>query len=172
VKTELSNKIKENVLSILMTKENANQFTEFVKFLTGETFGTHEFELERVVKEKYDNNIPFWYEYIERELSKNCDLEHMRKYLLELESVVDNSPIVMVEIPFIPSRDFVTSLFKTIGDLGVPGISKDKFLIEFKLNASIVGGAKLHIGGRYFDLSLKKILVNYLETNNVIKRYL
>jgi F0F1-type ATP synthase delta subunit len=172
VKTKFSNKISNSILGILKTKENANQFTELVKFLSGKTFSTEEFDIDKVVANRYGDKVPFWLKDIKRELVGSNDLESIRSCLLELESVVDNAPLVRVEISFTPSRDFVSSLYEIVGKMRVSGISKDSFLIDFEVNTALVGGAKLHIGGKYVDLSLKKILVNYLETNDVIKRYL
>lgn len=172
VKTELSKKLNYSILGILKTKENANQFTEFVKFLSGKTFSTEEFDVDKVVAMKYGDSVPFWFVDIKKELVKNNDLECTRNCLLELENIVDKAPLVRVEISFNPSKNFVGSLYAIVGKLRVSGISEGSFLVDFEVNDSFGGGAKLHIGGKYMDLSLKNILVSYLETNNVIKRYL
>lgn len=170
-KKEFSKKYSENILSVLKTKENANQFNDFVKFLSGKTFSTEMFDINDVVAKKYEDKIPYWIDSIKGIFVKNNDLDFIRELLLDLEKAVDSASLVKVEIPFTPSAGFVDGLYEVIRDSKAIDNTRG-FLIEFNTDPSINGGAKIHVGGRYIDASLRSIIVNYLETNDVIKRYL
>lgn len=170
-KKEFSKKYSENILSILKTKENANQFNDFVKFLSSETFSTEKFDINEAVVKKYGDKVPYWFDGIKEALAKSTNLELVRHLLFDLEKIIDNAVIVKAELPFVPSDDFVEGLYEVIRDSKVLD-NPNGFLIEFNTEMSIAGDVKINVGGRYIDGSLRKIIVNYLETNDVIKRYL
>ncbi|MFZ2663748.1 MAG: hypothetical protein WAX66_00030 [Patescibacteria group bacterium] len=172
---KFSKKFKGSLFSTLKTKESANQIIDFIELLLKETFSTRDFSIDtvgKIVAENYGSNIPSWFKIVEAELIKNSDIEYIREFLMEVKKLIYSAPLVIVEIPFSPSEYFIESLYKIVEKIGAYNVGENSFLLDFYIDSSIIGGAKLHIEGRYTDLTLKKVLASYLETNNVINRYL
>jgi len=172
VKLDFSKKIKRDILNILKTKQNANEFVEFIHFLSNETFSTDKFDVFAAVTEKYGDKRPGWFDSLQKNLPKDLDIKYVRECLNGLEMVVDGAEIVKIEMPFVPSNSFINDLYKLLGQSKTGGASKGKFLIDVEVNESLIGGAKIYVGGKYINLTLNQMILSYLETNDAIKRYL
>lgn len=156
-----------NTLTVLKTEKNANQLLSFIDFVSTKTFSVGEFDIEKIAAERFKNKKPDWFEKIKTEISKSSDLSYTRDCLERLGKIIDEADLVKVEIPFKPSEDFINEAYEIIQKAGI-----GNFLLDIEVNENMQGGAKFSIGGKYLDLTLKKIVLNYLETNDAINRYL
>jgi hypothetical protein len=166
--------MKEDFLSLIKTKSEANIFFEFVDLLEDKTYGTETFNKsivdklakEIVLKEEYEVAPP-WLEEISSRISKNTKLESVRMLLDDLTHLVSGAELVKIEISFEPSRDFINDVYKIIEESGF-----GCFLLDLELNPKLRGGAKFFVGGKYYNLTLNAVVAKYLRTKDVIKRYL
>ena len=163
--------IFEDIFCILKTQERAKNILEFIDYVREETFDTRNFDLEGIGSKKFGGNKPDWFEVINSEFSKGENLDYVREYLRDLEKNIREAETVKIEIPFKPSEDFIQEAYSLI-----KGLRKYKkignFLISIEINDELEGGARFSIGGAYLDITLKKVVLNYLETNDAINRYL
>jgi hypothetical protein len=167
----IDNNILENIFCILKTQEKANELLGFVDVVRAETFGTRNFDIESAGSKKFGDKKPDWFEAIKSKFLKGENLDSTRESLEELEKNIREAETVKIEIAFKPSEEFVeeaydliksSKRFKKIGN----------FLLNIEINGELEGGARFSIGGDYLDITLKKVVLNYLETNDAINRYL
>jgi len=163
--------ICEDVLYVLKTQEKAKDLLGFINYVREETYNTRNFDIEEIGSKKFGDKKPDWFEVIKSEFSKGGNLDSVREYLEDLEKSIREAEVVRVEISFKPSEDFVKESYNIIK--GSRKFKKDgNFLISIEINSELEGGARFSVGGDYLDITLKKVVLNYLETNDVINRYL
>lgn len=166
--------MKEDFLSLIKTKDEANKFFEFADLVIEKTYGTEKFDenivdkcvAETILKAEYKVK-PLWFEKIGKQLLRNMSPESVRTVLGELIKLVSKAELVKIEISFEPSQDFINETYEVIKESGF-----GKFLLDLELNPKLHGGAKFFVGGKYVNLTLNSIVAKYLRTKDVINQYL
>ncbi|MBU0535298.1 hypothetical protein KKC62_03860 [Patescibacteria group bacterium] len=166
--------MKEDFISLIKTKDEANEFYEFAGMVIEKTYGTEKFDKnivdkcisEAVLKAEYKVK-PLWFEKICRQISGNVSPKSVRAVLEELTKLVSGAELVKIEIAFEPSQDFINEAHETIKESGF-----GNFVLDIELNPKLKGGAKFFIGGKYVNLTFNSVIANYLRTKDVINQYL
>lgn len=166
--------MKEDFVSLIKTKDEANEFYEFADMVIEKTYGTENFDKsivdkcisETVLKAEYKAK-PLWFEKICKQISRNVSPESVRAVLEELTKLASGAELVKIEISFEPSQDFINEAYETIKESGF-----GNFLLDIELNPKLKGGAKFFIGGKYVNLTFNLVIANYLRTKDVINQYL
>ena len=161
----------EDIFYILKTQEKANNLLEFIDFIKENTFGTRNFDIEDIGSKKFRDRKPDWFDAIKSEFSKGRDLEAIRIRLEALEESIREAEIVKIEIAFKPSEDFINKAYDLIKS-SKRFKKSGSFLICIEINEQLQGGARFSVSGDYIDVTLKNTVLNFLETNDAINRYL
>lgn len=166
--------MKEDFLSLIKTKDEANRFFEFADLMIEKTYGAEKFDkniMDKCVEEtmlKAEYKVkPLWFEKTCKQVSRNMSPESVRSTLEELTKLVSGAELVKIEISFEPSQDFINETYEVIKESGF-----GSFLLDVELNPKLKGGAKFFVGGKYVNLTLNSIVAKYLRTKDAINRYL
>ncbi len=91
-----------------------------------------------------------------REVVKTyTDLKALRKQVFEV-------PLLMMQISFIPTKNFLKKLVASLqSDLNEP------FLLDLVVNPGIIGGCVIEFKGMYSDHSLKRDITKWRKANTI-----
>ncbi len=187
--------MNKNILYILKTKESAGILLDFIDFLSEETHRTTTFDIEKLILEFFgERKTSAWVGFIRDYFSKNsvnlgkgesqnttygsggrASVENIRAFLEEIENLVRDAETVKIEIPFNPSEDFINKAYEILGKskiISLLGKKKTGFLLDITVTKSKGEDTKIFVAGKVVDLSIKKVVINYLMSKDVINRYL
>ncbi len=98
--------------------------------------------IKKELPERMFERFLVWYE----------DLVDRGKSLNELIVELDELEVVKIKLSFDPSEAFLEEIVETVREkLG------EKRVVEVEVDHNILGGVVLEVGGKFIDLSLKKI---------------
>lgn len=86
--------------------------------------------------------------------------EAFAESISNIEQYCDKVTILVLYLSFIPSDSFVGKVHKFISSQ----ITQD-FVIDTKVDRSIIAGLKIEFNGHYIDLSLSKLIDDYFSAN-------
>jgi hypothetical protein len=166
--------MKEDLLDLIKTKDEANKFFEFADVVTEKIYGTERFdkgvfgECVEEVMLKGDYKVkPLWLEKTCKQISRDMTPGSVKAALEKSTKLLSATELIKVEISFEPSQEFINEIYEVIKESGF-----GNFLLDIEFNPKLRGGAKFFIGGNYVNLTLNSVVAKYLRTKDVINRYL
>jgi len=143
-----------DILSLIKTTKERDVLLEEISALKASLFETKQGGIEEVLKEEVRSEIA----RVVR--AKKQEGENMEKYLSKLEEAVKSLEEFKLELAFDPTEQTLEVVSNWISqNIG------EGYLLDIKVNRSILGGAKLSFKGKYFDGSLIKIVDDSLLAN-------
>ncbi|MBW6441841.1 hypothetical protein K0B04_02965 [Patescibacteria group bacterium] len=166
-----------NIFKILKTKRRANEFLIFSGAVESLTHKVGGLDIELLIKESFGDNRPVWIdsvlEHIPGFKSGNVNEQDI-ELVKNIESIINKAKVVKVEMPFDPTDDFIDKVILTFEEYFNEGTEgeQNNIVIDIEVKEMSEPGALFFIEGKFIDLTLRNHLVSYLESKDVINRYL
>lgn len=156
----------ENILSLLKTTENANNFISLIDTFIPALYMQNGLKTEDLMQKTFPS-------YLANEIRKNLSLEkielknreEIKKYLTELKGKIENTTTLSLTLAFDPTSAFITMIYRWVNE----NLAKD-FLLLIKTDPKILGGIIIEFSGLYRDYSLKKRIENIFNSNVIARR--
>jgi hypothetical protein len=161
----------QNFFDILKTKQRVNSFIRLYDVLDGFTHHVGNIDMKGILSSVYGNNVPNWVEKINM-YAPGFDLGKLDDsnmgVLKSVKDLIDKSVAVKIELPFEPSLSFVDEVIKKLKG----NYDSMNFIIDIDVKESSEPGAMFYIKGKIIDLTIRKRVISYLSSQDVINRYL
>jgi F0F1-type ATP synthase delta subunit len=145
------------ILEIVRTKEEAEQFLSQVELVLESYFQVGEEKRKEILEGKlpYKTSV-FFKKILDAHVSDHTAFE---KSLNEIKEKVQSLPMCSLTIAFVPRGETVSQFISWVRS----NFSKEAIL-DISTDPSILGGAKIAMGGKYKDLSVSNRLQALFET--------
>jgi hypothetical protein len=144
-----------NILTRIRPVEDAEQLRDEADVLLSRIYEDSGKGLENALR----SEVRLWLsEILESEFQKEgCDIED---YLRGLKNELDNISRVEIFLGFEPTLSNIDKFYSSVSD-----VLGDRFVLDVKYRAEILGGAVLVYKGKYKDCSLNLMFDSYFEIN-------
>jgi len=141
-----------SVLSQLKTKDDAQELLNIIEQLKKALYekGSFDKALEKTVRENISKSI-------KEDLSTaNVSFED---YLIGLAKEIEKMEVITLVLAFPPTAETIIKIHNWL-----VANQKVRYLVDFKLDKSIIAGAVIIYQGKYHDFSLKKLIAGSFQT--------
>ena len=167
----MSDNSAQDLFDILKTKQRVNSFIRLFDVLQGFTHHVGNIDMKGILESVFGNNIPDWVEKINLYVPGfdlgNLGVSNM-EILKSVRNLIDKSVAVKIELPFEPSLSFVDDVIEELKN-NYDGMN---FIIDVDVKEGSEPGAMFYVQGKIIDLTIRKWVLSYLSSQDVINRYL
>lgn len=152
----------EQILSQIKTKDEANRFIAEIDQLLNSYFRVGESKREEILTSKISYPSAQLFKTIIAKLAG--DHAQFEKFLSDLKAEIQSLPVCSITIAFDPSESTLNLISQWVRN----NISTHAIL-DVLSDSSIIGGAKIALGGKYKDMSIKSRLEDlFADEKNVL----
>jgi F0F1-type ATP synthase delta subunit len=167
----MRNSIAQDLFNTLQTKQRVNEFIRLFDYVEGLSHHIGSFNVEVVLHSIYGDSKPDWVSSFVKNipgLMSGKISEEDINLLRAVREIVEKSTTAKIEINFVPSAEFISDVVKILRE-NYDGMN---FIIDVNTVENLESGAMFYIDGNVIDLTVRKRVINYLTTQDVINRYL
>lgn len=167
----MSDNSAQNFFDILKTKQRVNSFIRLYDVLEGFTHHVGNIDMRGILGSVFGDNMPDWVEKM-NVFVPGFDLGKLAgtnmEILKSVKELIDKSIAVKIELPFEPSLGFVDEVIKELRS-NYDGMN---FIVDVDVREGSEPGAMIYVQGKIMDLTIRKRVLSYLSSQDVINRYL
>lgn len=149
----------EFLLKKIFTREDCISILEDLNLLQQIVFKSQA-SLSKKAENLTNKNLYHFFLKLEKEGEIFLEPKNQFEFLERLKDFIKNLPLLKLEVAFLPSQKTIEKISEWIKkEVG------KKVILDIYFNPTIVGGAILEYGGKYFDFSLGKEIDKIFPTN-------
>lgn len=154
------------LITAIRTRDERNQLVHLIEDLEGRLFRVSGSDLVSVIR----GSLPQHTGRILEEIIKNVpsDGEVLKNFFLALERELSSMRVLRIETAIHPSEELIADIHVWLVRESGGGI-----LLDFTVDKSMLGGARLSLDGRYKEFTLAHLIEKTLEKNheNILKQF-